>query len=209
MGIVLQLIKYTAPIIVLIAFFVLGDHLSHEPEEIRNWIMSSGVFAPIFYVLVCAIRPFFFFPFLILTVTGGLVFGPILGIILTTVGGVIGASFSFIVARKYGDSLKMRKRERWRRLEKRIEQKGFQYILILRVFPFLNFDLVSYASGLSSVRFKPFFLGTLFGMLPGTIGLNLIGDSIVSGEYIRMLAFLAVFMIIGFLAYRLVRKWKR
>lgn len=208
MGKFMNLIKYTIIAAIILTLILSGNKITHEPEELRSWILSFGLFSPLLYILLCSLRPLILFPFLILTIAGGLAFDAVLGTILTIIGGLIGGSISFFITRQYGDLLKLERRESLRKLEKKIEERGFQYVLILRVLPFLNFDLVSYISGLSSVRYKAYFVATLLGMIPGTIGLNYLGSSLINGEITHIVFILVVLVMVFVVSLLLKRKYK-
>ena len=51
-----------------------------------------------------------------------------------------------------------------------------------RLLPFVSFDLVSYAAGLSTLRFWRFALATLAGIAPASFLLAHFGTSATSGE---------------------------
>lgn len=53
-----------------------------------------------------------------------------------------------------------------RRSEAWLERWGVQTVLLTRLLPFFSFDLVSYAAGLSRIRFAPFLLATVAGEVP-------------------------------------------
>ena len=50
-------------------------------------------------------------------------------------------------------------------------------ILIARLLPFVSFDIVSYATGLTSMKFWPFFIATGIGQLPATIVYSYVGGT--------------------------------
>lgn len=56
---------------------------------------------------------------------------------------------------------------------------GNYAILIARLLPFVSFDIISYAAGLTSVRFWPFFWATGLGQLPATLVYSYVGDMLV------------------------------
>jgi uncharacterized membrane protein YdjX (TVP38/TMEM64 family) len=47
----------------------------------------------------------------------------------------------------------------------------------LRLIPLVSFDAISYAAGLSSIRFRAFLLATALGMMPGTFAFVYVGGS--------------------------------
>jgi uncharacterized membrane protein YdjX (TVP38/TMEM64 family) len=46
------------------------------PATIRDFILSFGAWAPILYIFLYTVRPLVFFPAILLTLSGGLSFGP-------------------------------------------------------------------------------------------------------------------------------------
>ena len=53
-------------------------------------------------------------------------------------------------------------------MDRAIEKEGFKLMLLLRLSPLFPFALSNYLYGASSIRFLPYFFGTLFGFAPGT-----------------------------------------
>ncbi|WP_408011684.1 TVP38/TMEM64 family protein [Pseudalkalibacillus sp. A8] len=210
MNMVMKMLKYSS----IISFFIflgwIGRHyVDYDTEKLRDWIISFGIFSPVIYVLFCSLRPFIFFPFLILSISGGLAFGVIVGTLLTMTGSIIAAALSFGIARKYSHYFHIQKWKRTLKLQKSIDEKGFYYVLFLRVMPFLNFDLVSYASGLSNVSFRSYLTGTFVGMIPGTFLLNFFGSSLASGNPTYIVITSIVLTTVSLLAYILKKRFKK
>ncbi|WP_199622643.1 TVP38/TMEM64 family protein [Paenibacillus alkalitolerans] len=144
-------------------------YLQLTPSEIRTWILSFGWLAPLLYVILYTVRPLILFPASVLSLTGGLAFGVLWGTVLTVIGATAGAALSFALARFMGKSLV---RTDWKgnmkKVQTQLEKRGLLYVLLLRLIPIIPFDLISYVSGVSKIRFRSFFIGTLFGIIPGT-----------------------------------------
>jgi uncharacterized membrane protein YdjX (TVP38/TMEM64 family) len=66
--------------------------------------------------------------------------------------------------------------------------------LLLRLIPLFPFDLISYLAGVSKIRFRAFFIGTLFGIIPGTFAYNFLGSSIAEGRLQDILFAVSVFL---------------
>jgi uncharacterized membrane protein YdjX (TVP38/TMEM64 family) len=156
-------------------------HLS--PSTIQTWILSFGWAAPILYILIYTVRPLILFPAAILSLTGGLAFGPLWGTLYTVAGAALGAVLSFMAARVLGKRLVRKKwTGQWLKVEKQLEERGFLYIFMLRLIPLFPFDLISYASGVSKIKITAFLFGTLLGIVPGTFAYNFLGSSFVHGN---------------------------
>lgn len=137
---------------------------------LRELIESQGAYAPIIFILIMAvaivISPI---PSLPLTISSGFIWGPVLGTVYSVTGAMIGAIISFLIARKFG-------REVIQRLLKQdidfcdmcAGKSMFWIVLISRVFPFFQFDIVSYGAGLTNMRLRSFAIATLIGMIPTT-----------------------------------------
>ncbi len=170
-------------IIVGLLIWFSRSYLDFKVEEIRDWILSFGILAPIVYMVIYTIRPLIFFPASVLSIAGGLAFGSLFGTFYTVIGATGGAVLSFIVARKLGKSIANKDWQgKGRKLQEQLEKNGFFYVLFFRFVPLFNFDLISYSAGLSKIRFASFFFGTLIGIIPGTFAYNFLGSSLVSGD---------------------------
>lgn len=201
------LIKGLVMIVLVITIYLLNEYVFNlRPSQLRTWISSFGLYAPLIFLLACIGRPFVLFPTSVLSIAGGLVFGPYLGTVLTIVGGSTGALLFFLAARKMGfkvlpDAL----RRRGKKLEKGLSEQGFSYVLLLRLVPFLHFDLVSYVCGVSDVDKKKYYLATLLGMLPGALALNFLGASFLSNN-ITTVVIAACFLLLVLLVTLYIRK---
>ena len=71
-----------------------------DVKEVRSWILSFGIAAPLIYIAVYTVRPLVFFPASILSIAGGLAFGPWMGTFYTIIGASLGAMLSFMAAKK-------------------------------------------------------------------------------------------------------------
>jgi uncharacterized membrane protein YdjX (TVP38/TMEM64 family) len=177
-----------------------NEYIQTTPVEIRNWILSFGWFAPFLFMIIYTLRPLILFPASILSLAGGLAFGAAFGTIFTVIGATAGAVLSFIIARKLGKNVA---KKEWTgksaTVQRQLEEKGFFYVVLLRFIPILNFDMISYLAGISKVKLRAFFFGTLFGIIPGTFAYNFLGASIVDGDWVTVLLAIAIFLLVMFI----------
>ncbi len=168
-----------------------------EPEEIKDWILALGVFAPIVYVLLYAFRPLILFPASILSLAGGLAFGPVYGTLLTIVGASAGAFISFLVARKLGaERIEQKWGSKTMKIQSILEKNGLVVVFILRLIPLFSFDLISYSAGLSKIKTSHFMIATVLGIIPGTFAYTFLGASTVSGNKGTFLLAVVIFAVI-------------
>ncbi|OZM57512.1 TVP38/TMEM64 family protein [Lottiidibacillus patelloidae] len=191
------LYSFIVAIIVISIISLSRTSLQFDPKEIRTWILSFGFFAPLIYIVIYTIRPLLFFPASILSIAGGLAFGALMGTLYTIIGATLGAVLSFIIARKLGKNVTNKEwKGNFQKIQTQLEKNGFYYVLFLRFIPVLNFDLISYIAGVSSVRLSAFFFGTLLGIIPGTFAYNFLGNSFISGSPKVILTASIVFILI-------------
>ncbi|MBT2570757.1 TVP38/TMEM64 family protein [Planococcus sp. ISL-110] len=181
-----------------------------DANDLRSWILSFGLWSPVIYILIYTVRPLIFFPASVLSIAGGLAFGAWLGTLYTIIGATLGAMLSFYVAKTLGKSLV---RKEWtgnaRKIQSQMEQNGFLYVLLFRLIPVINFDLISYMAALAKVRFSSFALATLVGIIPGTFAYNFLGSSFVSGNPRIILLAVAVFVILTVVPIVIRNRWNK
>lgn len=131
---------------------------------------TQGVWGPLIYILLYAIRPLILFPSTLLTLAAGFVFGPILGVLYTIIASNISSTVAYFVGRFFGkDVLQDNEADTLiQRYAQRMRENSFQTVMIMR-FIFLPYDAVSFVAGLLNIKYWPFILATALGSLPGTI----------------------------------------
>lgn len=175
-----------------------------SPERVRGFVLSFGIWAPIVYLLVYG-QPIIPLPASILTITGGLAFGPLWGTLAALTGGTIRACGQFAVARLLGrDTVAKLLKGKVAALDQRIGENGFQTVLLIRVIPNLPFDIQNYGLGFSKVQFVPYAVATFFGMIPGAFAFVYLGYSLTDLRQIWKLL-VAILIIVGLIVVQ--RRW--
>lgn len=172
-----------------------------RPSEIRDYIIQFGWLAPLVYILLFTVRPLILFPTSVLSVAGGLAFGTLPGVVYTVIGATLSALVAYYLAIRFGDRfLRHFESSDYEKIQHKIEEDGFFYVLILRLIPLVNFDLVSYASGLAKVSLPAYLLATVVGMIPGAFANNFLGSSIASGDWGMIAIAFGVFIVLTLVA---------
>jgi len=153
-----------------------------KPEEIRAAIQSVGFLAPLLYLLIYSIAPVFFVPGWIITIAGGLAFGPLWGTVLTVVGATIGATLAFFVGRFLGRGFVTRLlKEKFKSvasLDEKAASRGFEVVFFLRLIPLVPFNVLDYMAGISKIGARDYILGTFLGIIPGTFAYVFLGSTL-------------------------------
>ncbi|HEY5739812.1 MAG TPA: TVP38/TMEM64 family protein [Gammaproteobacteria bacterium] len=118
-----------------------------------------------------------------IAIAAGAVYGHTLGTVYIVAGAEIGAIIAFFIARTIGYEFVSRHFGKFDRLHRFGTQNGLMLmVFVARLLPFMSFDLVSYAAGLTPLTAWRFALATLFGLLPMSFLLAHMGSEIVDGE---------------------------
>jgi uncharacterized membrane protein YdjX (TVP38/TMEM64 family) len=121
----------------------------------------------------------------IMTVTGGFLFGPVVGAAAAIVAALTGAIVIFLIARSAaGEFLTRRAGPFAEKLAAGFRANAFSYLLFLRLTPF-PFWLVNLAAALFDVGLSTFVIATAIGILPATVIFAAFGaglDSVITAQ---------------------------
>src|SRR5262249_22316063 len=88
---------------------------------------------------------------------------------------------------------------KWQRAEQKIDQAGIIGVATMRLLPVAPFTIVNLVSGAFQVRFRDYIIGSLIGMAPGIIVINLFAQQFESavrnpglGSYTLLIALVAM-----------------
>lgn len=182
------------------------QHLQLAPKDVKNWVLQFGMLAPFVFLFLSLFRPFVLVPITVFSLAAGLAFGSVLGTIYALVGATAGATGSFMIASTFRKKKETNSNSRQlKAVTSRIQEHGFLYILLLRIAP-IHFDFVSYAAAASRANYRAFVAATFLGLIPGTIALNVLGSSFVSGNYAALVVVCLIYLI--FISVPLILKRK-
>ncbi|WP_461031735.1 TVP38/TMEM64 family protein [Streptomyces mayteni] len=140
---------------------------------------APGPWAGPLFVVVYALGTLVFVPKPALSAVAGGIFGIGYGLLLAAVGTTLGALLGFSAGRLLGrDALRpVLGSGVVATLERRLSDRAFASVLMLRLLPVVPFALVNLGAAFSRMRWLPFAAGTLLGTLPGNATYVLAGAS--------------------------------
>jgi len=104
----------------------------------------------------------------IFSLAAGALFGPLLGTVYAVIAATIGATLAFLVTRYLLQDLVLKKfGPRLEGMNRELAERGFNYLLFLRLVPLFPFFLINLAAGLTRLPVRIFIVGTLLGIIPG------------------------------------------
>lgn len=179
------------------AMFASGDF-----DVVKEFVASYGGYAIIVSFLLMIFQSIAApLPAFLLTLANANLFGWWQGAILSWSSAMAGAAVCFYISRILGRDAaeKFTSKAGLDQIDTFFEKYGKNTILICRLLPFVSFDIVSYAAGLTSMSFKSFFIATGVGQLPATIVYSYVGGMLTGGAQLLMTGLLLLFALSAFI----------
>jgi uncharacterized membrane protein YdjX (TVP38/TMEM64 family) len=138
-----------------------------------------------------------------IALAAGAVYGHVVGTIYIVTGAGVGAIIAFAIARFAGHELARKFLGENLSLGRLGSQNALTTIVFVsRLIPFMSFDLVSYAAGLTAIKLWRFALATLLGLMPVSFILAHMGSEIVEsshGDVIVIILIIGLFTLVPLL----------
>lgn len=144
------------------------------------WVNSLGAFKPIAFIAIYNVATVLFIPGIVLTMSGGVLFGVVWGSVYVAIAATLGAIWAFTIGRYLCREMFFRMIQghpKFEAIDTAVAEDGFKIVLLTRLSPVLPFNLLNYAFGLTQVSLRDYILGSL-GIIPGTVMYVYLGDLI-------------------------------
>jgi len=156
------------------------ETLAQHREQLIAWRDNSYILAAVVYTLAYILAVAFSLPgALIMTLTGGFLFGTIAGAGFTVFGATVGATAIFLAAKTgLGDSLQDKMDASpgtMSKIRDGLRENEVSYLLLMRLVPAIPFFVANLAPALVGVRLRNYVLTTFFGIMPGTVVYSWVG----------------------------------
>jgi uncharacterized membrane protein YdjX (TVP38/TMEM64 family) len=159
------------------------DLLVHgDPEPLTDWLLQFGVWAPMVSALLqIATSIFPPLPSFLVAIANAMVYGVVLGGLLTFVTALAAAAVCFGIARLIGRPgvVRIISVESLEKMDGFMERRGLLAVFLARLIPFINPDVVSYAAGVTGIRWLPFLLAIAAGSVPATVFYSVVGAAAI------------------------------
>ena len=199
-----------AAVVAAFHFLDLGKYLTLESLKANRALLTdlraahAFLFAAVF-ILIYIVQTAFFLPgAAILSLAAGAVFGVLQGTLFVVSGATVGAILAFLVSRTLLREWVVRKfGARMEGIDRGLRENGLSYLLFLRLVPAFPFFLVNLACGVTGLPLRTYALGTLIGIIPGSLVFANAGASLAAIESVGQVAsprVLGSFALLGMLA---------
>lgn len=171
---------------------------SLDIEAIKAYILSFGLLAPLvsfaLMVFQAILAPL---PAFLITFANAALFGWVYGALLSWSSAMVGALLCFYIAKMLGREVveKLTSKIALKSVDAFFEKHGVYAILIARLLPFISFDIVSYAAGLTRMSLRSFLIATGLGQLPATLIYSYAGEMLTGGARTFVYGLLILFSV--------------
>lgn len=168
---------------------ILLDH-----QELTVMIQSAGDWQIAVFIAAHALAAALGLPGTILVVLGGALYGLLWGTLWSIIGATLGAVVAFWLARyllhdcverRFGQHPRFK--GMFQRLDHMIQTQALFCVLAIRFAPVSPFSVVNFLFGLTKISVTPYALGTLIGIIPGTMAYTWLGvtgiDAVRGGDW--------------------------
>ena len=187
-------------------YFDVGQYFSLEAlkanrDDLLAYTNANFAVAVILYVAVYILQTGFSLPGgALMTLTGGFLFGSVLGTIFVNIGATTGATLAFLAARYVlRDWVERKFGKRIEPIQAGFAQNAFSYLLTLRLIPAFPFFLVNLVSGLTRIPLGTYVIATSIGIIPGSFVYAFAGRQLGSINSLAEIASPPVLMAFTFL----------
>jgi len=189
--------KYIGGVFLLLIFIGLYIYLYQSGElnslfHLKNLqirLHKIGNWGPLFIIVLMlgaiVMSPI---PSAPIAIASGLVYGHTWGTLYILIGAEIGALIAFSISRLLGYEVMQK------RFGDRIKYKFLNsnnhlmfIVFVTRLIPFISFDIISYAAGLTKITYLQFSIATLVGILPASFLLAHFGGEMANNDNQRMI----------------------
>lgn len=156
-----------------------------DREKMKGLIEGFGVWGPLAYIVTYALITITGISAVPMTIVGGLVFGPLMGVVYTAFGAGIGLSLAFLIARYIAKDFiekKFGQTEVFKKINEGVKRDGWFILATTRLLPIFPFGIQNYIYGMTPIGFLQYsLLSTLF-ILPGTSVFVILAGAVASGD---------------------------
>ncbi len=158
--------------------------MMRDPDRLHEWVDGLGWWGPAalmgLMALAIVASPL---PSAPIALAAGAAYGHLWGTLYVVAGAVAGATTAFFIARWLGrDYVERRFGARMTSGLMGSQNRLMAIVFGLRLLPFISFDVISYAAGVTSLETWRFLVATLAGVTPISLLLTHFGETLTGGE---------------------------
>ncbi|NNM87647.1 MAG: DUF547 domain-containing protein, partial [Phycisphaerae bacterium] len=140
--------------------------------RLHAFLAQAGLTGILIYIGIYLLATVLLIPGTALTLLAGVLYGPLWGTIIVSIGSTLGAAAAYLLGRfafRAAVERSTARRPKFVAIDRAIGKNGWKIVALLRLSPVVPFNLSNYFFGLTAIRFVPYVLISWICMLPGTL----------------------------------------
>ena len=182
---------------------------SHVAGQIRAWAQSPWM--PLFIAVLYLAGNSVLFPNTVLNGAIILALGTGWGVAYALGGSLFAGSVHYALGRRYGEQrLQELDIDQLDRIIDKLQQSGVIGMVVVRMLPIAPYAVVNLMVGAAGISFGVFFVGTLIGLLPGSLAVTALGhqlERLISNPSPQEVMLLAALALVCAAALRGLHAW--
>ena len=190
---------------------MIANFIETNIDVLKDFVQNSNIFIALIIgmslIILESIIPML--PLAVFIAINMLVFGNIIGFILSWISTIIGCKLSFYIFRTLKNKAwkYISKKEKLVDLMKKIDKISFSSLVIILAFPFTPAFSINIGAGLSNISYKKYLLALLISKISIVYFWGFIGTTLVESiTDIGVLLKIAVIILIAFILSKIVTK---
>jgi len=161
---------------IVVWFWLTGTYQALDLESLHAWFGEVVVWGPLAFIGLYMVWPLAFLPAAIMTLLGGVLFGPVLGTLCSLTGASLGALNAFLISRYLaGNWIHKHYPGRLDLVRQGVMEQGLIFVIVARMLPLFPYSFLNYALGVTPIRVRHFIIGSLIGMSPTIAAYSYLG----------------------------------
>jgi len=190
---------------VLITSYATGitNHLQ-SVALLQTYFQDLGLWGYLLFILISIATAVFMLPGQFLAIVAGVVYGGIIGSILTVIGATIGSGIAFLLGKYFFRAYIVEKfatNSLFKKIEQGVADHGVSFLILTRLVPVFPFAIQCYAYALTPMKFRTFIGVTFITIIPGSVMYVYLAEEISTNGFSAQL--LGLFTITGSLLFLL------
>ena len=171
--------------VVLLVFLKSINVISLDINTMEKFLQTNEKYLIPIFILLWSIRIFAFIPGVTFMVIGGICFGPVEAIILSTIGIFISETFIYFISKCFKTSkLTQYLHGRHPNVKGLIKKYDYKFITIGIICPIAPTDVICYLAASTGIKYIKFIVTVIISNLPVVALYTVLGTSINSSLYI-------------------------
>jgi len=146
------------------------ENLKAQKEVLTVYVNENYILTVFIFIILYLSAVAFMLPIAtVLTLSGGFLFGSVMGTAFVNVGATLGAILAFLFARyMLGKKIQEKYEKQLEKFNSELESNKYKYLFSLRFLPIFPFFLVNFLCGVTKLDLKAFIITTSLGIIPGS-----------------------------------------